>query len=131
MHRAAAQIIGSHDFRAYSEEIADVANTVRRVIAISVSRSGQEVRVDVRATAFLRGMMRRIAGVLLDVGRGKRPESEVGDLLHGERRDHLQWPVVLPAKGLTLMRVRYGRHPRDHRKDDKAGKAEHEQNNDN
>jgi tRNA pseudouridine38-40 synthase len=66
-------------------------------------------------TAFLRGMMRRMAGVLLEVGRGYRPVLEVSKLLDTEERRHLQWPVVLPAKGLCLMRIRYGRHPQDHR----------------
>jgi tRNA pseudouridine38-40 synthase len=63
-------------------------------------------------TAFLRGMMRRISGALLEIGRGHRPADEMARLLT-DGRDSLQWPVVLPAKGLCLMEVRYADPPRD------------------
>jgi tRNA U38,U39,U40 pseudouridine synthase TruA len=59
--------------------------------------------------------MRRMSGALLEIGRGKRSIEEVPALL-SERRNDLMWPEVLPARGLTLMRVRYGRWPRDNRK---------------
>ena len=71
--------------------------------------------MDVVGTAFLRGMMRRMSGAVLEVGRGRRPVEEVSRLLVKEERTKLTWPVVLPAKGLCLMGIRYGRHPRDHR----------------
>jgi len=56
-----------------------------------------------------------MAGALLEVGRGARPVEEVSKLLMKEGQETLKWPVVLPAKGLCLMRVRYGRYPRDSR----------------
>jgi tRNA pseudouridine38-40 synthase len=71
-----------------------------------VSGVDDEVRIDIEGTAFMRGMMRRISGFLLEVGRGHRP-AEDADILLGPRRDSLQWPVVLPAKGLCLRRVIY------------------------
>jgi hypothetical protein len=49
------------------------------------------------------------------VGRSHRNVAEVSRLLDPEERMGIQWPVVLPANGLCLMRVRYGRHPRDNR----------------
>jgi tRNA U38,U39,U40 pseudouridine synthase TruA len=54
-----------------------------------------------------------MAGFLLQVGFGKRLASDVGALLDPDRRDALTWPEVLPAKGLTLVRVRYGPRPKD------------------
>jgi tRNA pseudouridine38-40 synthase len=117
MREAAAALIGEHDFLAYTEELDDaVENTCRTLFRVDIRevRTGREVFVDVIGTAFLRGMMRRMSGALLEVGRGHRPPKEVGLLLTHER-ERLQWPIVLPAKGLTLMRVRYGRQPRDNR----------------
>ena len=115
MQEAALHLVGKHDFRAYTEELDKwVANTRREVRSVRVARSGDEVHIHVVATAFLRGMMRRISGLLLDVGRGKRPPADAA-LLLTEKRDTMHWPVVLPAKGLTLERIRYGRHPRDNR----------------
>lgn len=116
MKEAAAKLLGDHDFRAYTEELDPcVENTRRSLLRFEVRSVRDEVWVDVVGTAFLRGMMRRMAGALFEVGRGRRSVEEVSRLLDPEERDRLQWPVVLPAKGLCLMRVRYGRHPRDHR----------------
>jgi len=116
MHEAAQALQGDHDFKAFTEELdPSVENTHRTLYSLKVRQSRDEVWVDVVGTAFLRGMMRRIAGALLETGRGYRPVEEVGRLL-GEERNNLQWPVVLPAKGLCLMRIRYGRHPNDNRR---------------
>ena len=115
MHQAAQHLTGEQDYLAFTEELADhVENTRRTLYSIQVKQVADEVRIDIVGTAFLRGMMRRISGCLLEIGRGHRPASEVPILLSDDRH-RLQWPVVLPAKGLCLMRIRYGRHPQDHR----------------
>ncbi len=118
MQFASKALLGNHDFKAFTEELdAHVENTKRRLDSFVVSQVRDEVWVDVVGTAFLRGMMRRMAGALLEVGRGYRPVEEVSRLLT-EERNSLMWPVVLPANGLCLMRVRYGRHPKDNRSGD-------------
>ena len=115
MQEAAKRLAGVHDFRAFTEELDQgVENTVRRLFTFEVKQVRDEVWVDVVGTAFLRGMMRRMSGALLEVGRGARPVEEVSRLL-SEERNELQWPVVLPARGLCLMRIKYGRYPVDHR----------------
>ncbi len=114
MAKAAESLQGSHDFLAFTEELdPSVENTRRELFDVQVSQVRDEVWVDVVGTAFLRGMMRRMAGALFEVGRGHRNVEEVSMLLTQEGQENLQWPVVLPAKGLCLMHVRYGRHPRD------------------
>ena len=116
MQRAANGLLGRNDFLAFTEELEPhVENTMRELYSLKVSRRRDEVWVDVVGTAFLRGMMRRMAGALLEVGRGARPVEEVSKLLTKEGQDTLRWPVVLPARGLCLMRVRYGRPPVDSR----------------
>ena len=113
----ASMLVGEHDFRAYTEELGpDVENTVRMLHSVEVRRARDEVRIDVVGSAFLRGMMRRIAGGLLETGLNRRTTAGIAELLDPGKRDALQWPVVLPARGLTLMRVRYGRHPKDSRR---------------
>ena len=115
MKNAAEILTGKHDFRAFTEELDDhIVNTVRHLFSIQVKQTRSEVWVDVVGTAFLRGMMRRISGALLEVGRGARPVEEVSRLL-SEERNQYQWPVVLPARGLCLMRVKYGRREFDNR----------------
>ena len=116
MVESSKSLVGLHDFRAYTEELdKSVENTMRRLFRVDVVQVRDEVQINIAGTAFLRGMMRRIAGGLLEVGLGKRDPADIGKLLtESHRKMHL--PVVLPANGLTLMKVRYGRWPTDNRK---------------
>jgi tRNA pseudouridine38-40 synthase len=107
MKDAAKSLKGEHDFRGFTEELdPDVENTVRDLFEFEVEQHEDEIWIDVKGTAFLRGMMRRMSGFLLEVGRGHRPGSD-GEILLSENRDRVQWPVVLPAKGLCLHAVTY------------------------
>jgi tRNA pseudouridine38-40 synthase len=65
------------------------------------------VTIDVRADAFLRGMVRRMAAVLLEVGRGKMDETAVREALAA--RSPALDGATAPAHGLTLRRVALGR----------------------
>lgn len=113
MQAAAKHLVGRNDFRAFGEELGDLQNAVRDAKKVRVAEVGDEVRIRIEATAFIRGMMRRISGGLLEVGLGKRSVKDFATLLDPKRRDDLKWPVVLPAKGLTLLGVKYGSKMRD------------------
>ncbi len=108
MARAGSALVGRHDFRAFG---AADRSTVRTVHAVRVRRQGPLVTIDVRADAFLRGMVRRIVAVLLEVGRGKMDEEEVAAILVS-RRPALNGAVA-PARGLCLRRVVLGRRTTD------------------
>lgn len=129
MKRAAQELVGTHDFLAFTEELdRSIENTTRTLRRVEIhehpspemlgdpSEAPDEVWIDIVGTAFLRGMMRRMSGALLEVGRGYRPIEDIPKLLSPERND-LPLPVVLPARGLTLMHVRYDNPPRDCRAD--------------
>ena len=104
MERAGSVFVGRHDFSAFG---AADRQPVRTVHAVRVRRSGQLVTIDVRADAFLRGMVRRIVAVLLEVGRGKLNETDVRVAL-AARRPALDGAAA-PARGLCLRRVVLGR----------------------
>jgi tRNA pseudouridine38-40 synthase len=107
MKEAGKHLVGKHDFRAFTEELPpELENTWRELFLVEVNGSDGEVLIDIEGTAFMRGMMRRIAGFLLEVGRGHRTVEDAGVLL-GDERESLQWPVVLPARGLCLVKVDY------------------------
>lgn len=108
MRNAAKVLVGEHDFRGYTEEVGpEVLNTRRLLKSVEVDSHGDEIHLTVHGTAFLRGMMRRMAGMLFEIGRDHRPLEDAARLLTQER-DRMQWPIVLPARGLTLMEVQYG-----------------------
>ncbi|HEX9044694.1 MAG TPA: tRNA pseudouridine(38-40) synthase TruA [Candidatus Limnocylindrales bacterium] len=104
MARAAEALVGRHDFSAFGAADPQPVRTVHR---IRVRRAGSVVTIDVRADAFLRGMVRRIVAVLVEVGRGKMDEDEVAAALVA-RRPALQGATA-PARGLCLTRVVLGR----------------------
>jgi tRNA pseudouridine38-40 synthase len=74
------------------------------------------VTIDVRADAFLRGMVRRIVAVLLEVGRGRMDETAVREAL-AARTPALDGATA-PAKGLCLRSVVLGRRPGESYGDD-------------
>jgi tRNA pseudouridine38-40 synthase len=104
MERAGSAFLGRHDFSAFG---AADRQPVRTVHAVRVRRTGQLVTIDVRAEAFLRGMVRRMVAILLEVGRGKLNETDVRTAL-AARRPALDGAAA-PAKGLCLRRVVLGR----------------------
>lgn len=114
MRNGARGLIGKRDFRAFTAELQPwVVNTYRVLKSIEIIESGRETWIEVTGTAFMRGMMRRIAGGLLEVGIGRRSAQQLADLTTEEGMARLNLPVVLPAKGLTLVRVEYGARLRD------------------
>ena len=96
MATAAQALVGTHDFSAFTVADPEVSSTVRTVSSISVVRAGDAIRITVSADGFLRYMVRRIAGSLIEVGKG-RAEA----LSFAEAR----WTA--PAKGLVLVDVGY------------------------
>ena len=115
MADASTKLVGEHDFRCFSQLLPPDSNAVRRVLSVKVQARRDEVWIDVEATAFCRGMMRRIAGALWCIGRGTRTTDYLDPLLECPDPKRIPWPPVLPARGLTLMQVKYGRHPGDQR----------------
>jgi tRNA pseudouridine38-40 synthase len=65
------------------------------------------VTIDVTADAFLRGMVRRMVAVLIEVGMGKLEENAVAQALGAGRP--ARHGASAPAKGLCLRRVVLGR----------------------
>jgi tRNA pseudouridine38-40 synthase len=118
MRRVAELLVGRHDFLAFTANLQPhVENTFRTIRRVKVRQKAGEVWIDIGGTAFLRGMMRRMSGCLQEVGEGRRSIESVAKLLDPSREPIGEWPVVLPAKGLCLMRIRYGNPPKDHRND--------------
>ncbi|HEX2470838.1 MAG TPA: tRNA pseudouridine(38-40) synthase TruA [Candidatus Limnocylindrales bacterium] len=104
MARAAPAFIGRHDFRAFG---AADRSTVRTVTAVRIRRSGRYVTIDVRADSFLRGQVRRMVGLLLEIGLGKTEIDSVRSAL-ADPGSGQKGPAA-PAKGLCLRRVAIGR----------------------
>ena len=102
--RAAGQLlVGQHDFAAFGRSPRPGGHTVRRVQEITIDAAGDWVTILVAADAFLYGMVRRIAGALVDVGRRKRTLDWIDELLAGSARGLR----LAPAQGLVQVKVEY------------------------
>lgn len=104
MGSAAAALIGTHDFRAFTVAGPEVSSTTRTVEAVAVERQNQVVRLVITADGFLRYMVRRIAGSLIEVGRGRLDPAALHRSLEPSFEE-ARWTA--PAKGLMLVDVRY------------------------
>lgn len=105
MHRAAQHLRGEHDFSSYRALACQAKSPVRTIESISVRREDEWVMLEVTANAFLHHMVRNIAGVLIAIGKGERPEQWTRDVL--ERRDRALGGVTAPPQGLYFVGPRY------------------------
>lgn len=106
MQRAAAHLVGEHDFASFAPERIEVSTTVRRMERLEVFEAGDEVHIEATASGFLRFMVRNIVGTLAEVGRGERLADSLPEIL--EARDRNQAGLKAPSHGLCLLEVDYG-----------------------
>ena len=122
MNIACQELLGSHDFSSFASTGDPVQNFVRTVTGAKVYRheyaanderfamkefsAGRDlIHFEIEANAFLRCMVRAIAGTLLDIGKGKIPPARMADIIAA--KDRASAGPSLPARGLCLMRVVY------------------------
>ncbi len=105
MHSAAQQLVGEHDFSSFRASDCQAKTAVRTISEVNVSRHDELIVLSVTANAFLKHMVRNIAGVLLDVGSEDRDAGWVRTVL--DSRDRREGGVTAPPEGLYLVSVRY------------------------
>ena len=127
MQKAAALIIGEHDFSSFRASGCTARHPIRRVLSTSfykgdspfsktpdaednASKHFQETKGDyiifeITAQAFLKQMVRNIIGTLVGLGLGKIEFDQFREIL--DARDRTKGGVTAPPEGLFLKDVRY------------------------
>ena len=105
MRKAVELLLGEHDFKSFTSAKKGKKSTVRRIDEISIVREGDLLNFTFVGNGFLHHMIRILMGTLLEVGMGKRSPESMTDVLEACNREKAG-PLV-PAKGLTLMKVYY------------------------
>jgi len=105
MHDAAQCLLGEQDFSSFRAAGCQSRTPWRRIDAITVTRAGPLLCLDITANAFLHHMVRNIAGALLAIGAGDRDEAWLAALL--ACRDRRRGAETAPPDGLYLVEVRY------------------------
>ena len=89
MREAARLIPGERDFAPFTVQPETYKTTVRKVDGVDLEVRGDRLTFTVKAEGFMRYMVRRIVGTLVEVGRGARPVEWVRGLVEwgDENRD--------------------------------------------
>jgi tRNA pseudouridine38-40 synthase len=108
MKAAASRFTGMHDFQAFSDDDPDEKSTEVLVEEFALAEAGDLILVRVSGSHFIWKMVRRMVGVVVEVGKGDLDVEAVDALLGGTKVPPLQ-PARLtaPAAGLFLERVFY------------------------
>ena len=105
MKLATLQLIGTHDFRSFCGNPRMNKSTVRTIRTIRITETDDGIDIGFVGDGFLQYMIRIMVGTLIEVGEGRRDPETMNILLEARSR-RLAGPTA-PAKGLTLMEVRY------------------------
>ncbi len=106
---AAGLLLGRHDFACFQSSGSPRRSTVRTLFGVRVVEEGPRVALDLVGDGFLYGMVRAVAGTLVEVGRAARPAASLVELLAS--RDRRGAGAAAPAHGLALVRVGYAADP--------------------
>lgn len=111
MRQAAAAFVGFHDFRSFSDDDPGEKSTEVLVDVLDLHEDGDLLVVHVEGSHFIWKMVRRLVGVLVEVGRGGMSSDEAAAMLRTS--SGLPARLTAPASGLFLERVYYEGDPRD------------------
>lgn len=105
MRKAAQYLVGQHDFLSFTDERGEQSSTQVDLIHLAIHEKGDTLAIHIIGSRFLWKMVRRVVGVLVEVGRGNFPPEVMLDLLQKPSKMAAQYTA--PPSGLFLERVYY------------------------
>jgi len=109
MEQAARALAGRHDFTSFADKGAEIAEPRVRVFHAGLRRGDFVTSFTIEADHFLPRMVRRIVGVLAQIGLHNLPAEALGRFLSEIVDDPAAWTA--PPSGLFLERVMYPGEP--------------------
>ena len=105
MNAFCKNLIGTHDFFAFSASGRTVDDTVRTITDCFVKKEGDIISLSVTGNGFLYNMVRIIVGTAVDVSDGKLPADIPFTVFETKKRESVG--MTAPAQGLILEKVYY------------------------
>jgi len=105
MRRAALAVPGLHDFRGFTDMDLSEGSTNVMVESVEIGEFGEMIVIRIRASHFLRKMVRRIVGTLVEIGRGNLPVESISGALENPVAHAMNYTA--PPSGLFLDQVIY------------------------
>jgi tRNA pseudouridine38-40 synthase len=107
MNRAAASLIGKHDFTTFRDAHCQAKSPIKTLDEVIVERRAAEIEFRFVAPSFLHRQVRSMVGTLVEVGLGKMSADDVAAALAA--KDRARCGPVAPPDGLYLTRVDYAK----------------------
>ena len=111
MRDAASRLVGFHDFRAFSDDDPDRKSTTVSLERLEILEHGDLILFRVEGSHFIWKMVRRLVGVIVEVGRAGLTPEQAAAMLSAD--SDLPARLTAPASGLFLERVCYEGDPPD------------------
>jgi tRNA pseudouridine38-40 synthase len=105
MQEAARLFVGMNDFRSFTADDPEETSTRVLVEGVELKEEGALILVRIRGSHFVWKMVRRMVGVLVEVGRGGLSAHDVGEFLTQD--SGVPASLTAPPSGLFLERVFY------------------------
>jgi tRNA pseudouridine38-40 synthase len=109
MTDAAREFEGFHDFSSFGTPEDEKSSSKVKVLHVSVEKRGASILIHIVGSHFLWKMVRRIAGVLIECGRGNMDSGGVIQLL--KKKSDIPAKLTVPPSGLFLEKVYYEKEP--------------------
>ena len=111
MRDAAHRFVGFHDFQSFSDDDPGEKSTAVQVDTLDVHEDDDLILFHIEGSHFIWKMVRRLVGVIVEVGRGGMTPGEAAGMLAA--RPDAPARLTAPASGLFLERVFYEGDLRD------------------
>jgi tRNA pseudouridine38-40 synthase len=105
MESASELFIGMHDYSSFSDDDPEEKSTKVLIDDIQMKEEGDLILIRIVGSHFIWKMVRRIVGVLVEVGRGKKSEKDILNYL--SRKSNEVAKFTAPPSGLFLEKVLY------------------------
>jgi tRNA pseudouridine38-40 synthase len=105
MRTASLAFSGRQDFRGFTDDDPDEKSTLVEISACQVEEAGDALHIVIEGSHFLWKLVRRMVGVLAEIGKGGLPPGAAADLMRNPQG--LPARLTAPASGLFLARVLY------------------------
>jgi tRNA pseudouridine38-40 synthase len=105
MELAAKHLIGMHNFQSFADDTPEDKSTKVMIENVELKEAGDLILIRITGSHFLWKMVRRIVGVLAEIGRGKMTEEKLSYFLENKSNEPAKYTA--PPSGLFLEQVLY------------------------
>lgn len=105
MNIAAKAFIGTHDFTTFTNAKSKKKSMERTIQDIEIQKEGGMLTIRITGDGFLHNMVRKMVGMLVEVGLGEIRPERVAEAV--EAKDRALNSPLAPAQGLFLEKIKY------------------------